>query len=115
MATSFDPRTLSQIISLPTDAPLPVNQINGTGTDVEVTEVPHETEKVHLRVCSEFVKYTAPVTAFENSSKIASVVDSLGQPLVASIGDDRASLASLSSVLIEMSDDPIASVALVPC
>jgi len=92
MALPFDPKTLT-----------PVDDLSSTGPVIE--QQPSKTKTVQLRICSEFVNHVAQVTAFQSTSKIGFVLDSRGQPIVASIGSDNASysmyiLSSLFSLLI---------------
>jgi hypothetical protein len=107
MALPFDPKTLTPVLNFNTTAPFPekifVDDPSSTGPVIE--QQPSKTKTVQLRICSEFVNHVAQATAFQSTSKIGFVLDSRGQPIVASIGSDNASyslyiLSSLFSLLI---------------
>lgn len=79
---------LTPVLSIQTPVPAPVSALQDDGT-FKLEPSPNAT--IALKVCSEFVSHTAPVTAFGGVSRLALVQDNDGQPMTFSIGNDNVS------------------------
>lgn len=75
-------------------APASFSKIIKTSTNIPFPAENHSTappSTINLSVCSEFLNYSAPVSAFSSGGKLGLVRDLEGQPIVFTIGDDKVS------------------------
>jgi hypothetical protein len=79
MAVTSD--LLTPVITVKTNVPLP--KLTGPpGADGHPTEEPSKDENVMLKICSEFVDYSATVNNFDSAGKLVLVSDARGNPMI---------------------------------